>query len=98
MQPVVAVPQLSKEAEKLLSEAGRDPHGRIVRMNTNGGLYIQTNGREFVEDRTPRGEAKWEAVIRELETQVLIEPTSYKREVFQVTNEGYLIADLLKGR
>lgn len=96
--PVKIVPAISNDAQKLLSEAVKDPHGRIVRMETMGGLYLQTNGREFVEQRTPREEARWEAVLKELETQQLIESVSYKREVFQVANEGYRVADLLANR
>jgi hypothetical protein len=72
------VPRLSNDAERLLVEAAKDSHGRIVRMNTMGGLYIQTNGREFIEDRTAREEARWEAVLKELESQHLIEPLSLR--------------------
>ena len=63
-----------------------------------GGLYIQTNGREFVEQRTPREEARWEAVLSELESERLIQPLSFERQVFQVTSEGYRIADLIGER
>jgi hypothetical protein len=93
-----SVPTLSTDAQTLLIEAAKDPHGRVLRMSTNGGLYIQTNGREFVEQRTPREEARWEAVLSELELQDLIQPLSYERQVFQVSNEGYRIADLIGGQ
>ena len=93
--PARSLPTLSNDAQRLLAEAAKDSHGRIVRMDTMGGLYIQTNGREFIEQRTTREEALWEAVLTELESQHLIEPLSFERAVFRVTDEGYRIADML---
>ncbi|HEX6188640.1 MAG TPA: hypothetical protein VFZ40_11210 [Pyrinomonadaceae bacterium] len=70
---------LSEDALRLLREASKDPHGRLLRIQTNGGLFVQTNGHEFVEQRSARQEARWEAALNELEVKGLIQPLSYER-------------------
>ncbi|MGZ5481089.1 MAG: hypothetical protein ACXWID_03825 [Pyrinomonadaceae bacterium] len=84
---------LSGDALRLLKETAIDPHGRLLRFNTSAGLFIQTNGHEFVEQRTPREEARWEAILNELELQGLLQPLSYERQVFKITDDGYHTAD-----
>ena len=59
------------------------------------GLSIQTNGINFVEHRNPRSEAIWIGALQELCDNNLIEDRSYKGEVFAITREGYVLADLL---
>jgi hypothetical protein len=88
---------LSGDALRLLREASKDSHGRLLRIQTNGGLFVQTNGHEFVEQRSARQEARWEAVLNELEVKGLIQPLSYERQVFQVTDDGYRTADSTPG-
>jgi len=90
-------PELSKDAQLLLEQASRDRQGRILRITTNAGLSVQTNGKGFVEDGlSPRERAKWESAIEQLEQFGLIADRGYKREVFGITQDGYEIADRLK--
>ena len=83
------LPMLSDPAWALLREAAKDKNGTILRLLTMGGLSVQTNGRNFVEDREPKTEARWESVVRELSENGLIQDRGYKNEVFAVTDKGY---------
>ena len=65
-------------------------------MDLMEGLLIQTNGKEMVGNNNPRNIAIWEAVIKELERNRLIQDRGHKREVFGLTKDGYDIAELLK--
>jgi len=86
------IPQLTKEAQTLLKEASQDSGGYIYNL---GRGMLQTNEKNFGSDETPRLEAIWKGALLELEHQDLIEATSYERELFKVTREGYAIADLI---
>jgi len=89
-------PRLSKDAESLLKEASRDPHGHILRFTSSDGLSVQTNRKHFMEDGlSPRERAKWESAIEQLEQFGLIADRGYKREVFGITQDGYEMADRL---
>ena len=90
-------PPLSAEAKELLLEAAKDSRGMILRMRTQAGISIHTNGRSFIEGHSRREEAKWEAALNELEQLQLVRDPSYKRSIFELTHEGYRIADLFGG-
>jgi len=85
--------ELSESARELLIETSKDKDGILLRAPYVGGIHIQTNEREFVTDKNPRTEAKWEGAIRELEENGLIEAKSNKRELFSVTHKGFEMAD-----
>jgi hypothetical protein len=85
--------RLSESARELLLEASKDKSGILLRAPYKGGINIRTNEREFVIDKDPRTEAKWESAITELEENYLIEAKGYKRELFSVTHKGYEMAD-----
>jgi len=89
------IQNLSLEARLLLKEASQDRNGHIIRDLTLGGLNVETNDKQMVEDKSARNEAIWEAAIEELEKAGLIVDRGYKREIFRVTREGYELAELL---
>jgi hypothetical protein len=89
------IPQLSKEAKFLLQEASKDPHGHILHLSHLGGTSIQVNDQNVVEGNDRRTLALWEGAIEELEAEGLIRPTSYKREIYELTRLGYEVADQL---
>lgn len=89
------IPQLSREAQVLLKEATQDPAGTIMRLLHFGGLLVQTNRKQMVEGSDPRSQAIWEAAVEELENTGLIKDRGHKRQVFNVTREGYELAELL---
>ena len=82
-------PGLSDDAWALLREAAKDKHGTILRLRTMGGLSVQANERNMVEDRSPKTEARWESALRELVDEGLVQDRGYKNEVFGLTHKGY---------
>lgn len=88
---------ISKEARELLVEAVKDPNGSVIRVMTSGGLTVQANKRNMVtEPHNGRCEAIWQGALDELLENDLLADRGYKGEVFQVTREGYALADRLK--
>jgi hypothetical protein len=91
------IPKLSREAQVLLREASQDQGGDIMRLQFLGGhLLVQSNGRNFISENTPREHAIWEGAIEELEKKGLIKDRGQKRELFGITREGFEIAELIK--
>jgi len=58
---------LSDEAQELLIEAAKDPHGSVLWVPTKTSGDIQTNGQSFGNREDPREQAEWEAALRELD-------------------------------
>jgi len=86
--------QLALEAQELLLGAVDDPDGTILKTLSHDGLAVQTNGRQFVEDRQdPRSRTKWEGAVQELCVAGLVEERGQRGEVFQITNFGFSVAD-----
>jgi len=91
-----SLPKLSGEARILLKEASLDPHGTIIHVDYMEGTDVQTNGKNLIAENSNRREvAKWEQAIVELATEGLIVGQGYKGEIYQVTNLGYQIADMI---
>jgi len=89
-------PDLATEARELLIECSQDPSGTVLAIQTMDGFNVQTNGKQFVEQRNPRSEAKWKAALGELMTLGLLEDRSREGEVFGITNAGYEAAERLQ--
>jgi hypothetical protein len=87
---------LNAAAKELLIEAATDSDGTVLRIGSQSGLSISTNGRSFVEGDNARSQAKWEGAIRALADADLIRDRGYKGEVFGVTDRGFEVADRLK--
>ncbi len=83
----------SKDALTLLHAGAEDTHGTILMLRTMGGVTIQTNGREFTEAGSRRSEARWEGALNDLVLSGLVRSVSDRGEVFEVTREGYALAD-----
>ena len=94
-RPAAAAPALSKEATELLAAAAADGAGVILFERFGGGAEISTNDKTFNADSAPRTIALWEGAVEELEKRGYVRATSDKREVFEVTREGYAAADSL---
>ena len=90
-----SIPKLSNEARVLLKEASADSHGSIMHLRYIGGTNIQTNGKNLITQAERREIAKWEQALTELENSGLIVARGNKREVYEVTNLGYQIADMI---
>lgn len=87
---------LSDDVMALL-EAAVESNGRIQRIHTAGGLHLNAGGRNFLPaGYTPREEARWEAALKELLGQQLVEGVGSHGTSFRVTKQGYEVADKRK--
>lgn len=90
------LPQIGEEARILLKEASQDNHGTILYVRTLRGTDIQTNGKNLIPEQNPRIVAQWESALNELIDNNLIVERGQKGEIYQVTNLGYQIADMIE--
>ena len=88
-------PQLSEEAKELLLKAAKSTAGEIIRVRTMGGLVIQAGGRSIVESGDKRSEARWNGALEELLNYDLVNDPTGKGQLFEVTREGFEVADEL---
>lgn len=89
-------PQLTNEAKVLLKEASRDKHGTILYLRHLGGTDIQTNGKNLINSNERREVARWEGALHELVEKGFVIERSHKGQVFEISNEGYQIADMIE--
>jgi hypothetical protein len=94
--PPPDAPPLGEAAMALLIDASADRNGVIMRVRHTGGLVVKTNERNFVTEGDPRSVARWEGAVQELEWHGLIQDRGFKREVYNVTDEGYRVADIIR--
>ena len=87
---------LSHEAAQLLGAANADGSGVILFERFGGGSEISANNQVFNADSSARTLALREAAIEELERRGFVKATSEKREVFEMTKDGFTAADALK--
>lgn len=90
--------QLSADAVVILQTACKamsHTKGRLIRVDASNGLTLQAGDYaiEGVED--VREQARWEAALEELEQFGLIKASTYKREGFTVTYQGFQVYDEL---
>jgi hypothetical protein len=94
--PAPAIPQLSHAAQILLKEASKSKTGQIVRFSVSGGIVVQVNGQAFSGTYGEgRQRAELEGALDELEGEGLISDPNGKRVVFELTAEGFKVADLI---
>ena len=89
------IPALSQEARVLLKEASQDSGGTIIHARYIGGTAIQTNGKNLIPSNDRREVAKWEEALEQLRSYELVADRGHKGEVFEITNLGYQIADMI---
>ena len=89
------IPLLSPEARVLLKEASQDSGGSIIHARYIGGTTIQTNGKNLIPSNDRREVAKWEGALELLSSNGLVVDRGYKGEVYEITNLGYQIADMI---
>ena len=94
--PPKAAHDVSGEARILLMEAASSRDRTVMKFRTQAGLYVQANGKQFVQKGDPRSEATWEEAIEELCAHEMLRQTDAKGQVFSVTGQGYKLADLLR--
>lgn len=89
------IPDLSREARILLKEASQDSGGVVLHARYLGGTAIQTNGKNLIPSNDRREVAKWEEALEQLRSHELVVDRGYKGEVFEITNLGYQVADMI---
>lgn len=89
------LPSLSTEERIALKEASIDSNGNILMIRFIGGTLIQTNGKQLVQSNERREIAKWESAITGLLDKGLLVKRDSKGEIFEITNLGYQIADMI---
>lgn len=96
VQSNVKLPSLTNEALTLLKEASLDPHGHILYLRVIGGTHVQVNNKNMVSSNERREVAKWEAAIQQLINNQLLVAVGHKGEIFELTNLGYQLADMIE--
>lgn len=86
--------QLSEEAKTLLKAAAEKDDGTILKIASIGGRVIQAGGQSFGAERG-REAAKWENALNELINERLVVARGYKDQVFELTHQGWALADEL---
>ncbi len=89
------LPDLLPEARVLLKEASQDDGGTIIHARYIGGTSIQTNGKNLIPSNERREVAKWEQALEDLKAKDLVVDRGHKGEVFEITNLGYQVADMI---
>jgi hypothetical protein len=59
---------------------------------------IGANGKNMIEDPTPRNKAIWKSALDQLVDFGLLAPVGHQGTNFDVTKKGYEVADLIKSR
>ncbi len=95
LEPTSELPRLSPEARTLLKEASMDPQGMIMHVRFGGGAELQTNDKNLLTSNDRRDVARWEEALEELVRLDLILARGREGEVFEVSNLGYQIADMI---
>lgn len=83
---------VSEEAAVLLKAAAQDTHGVIMKIAVVGGRFIQAGGKTFGGEGG-RESAKWEHALNELVNSKYVVERGRKGEVFELTHEGWALAD-----
>jgi len=91
-------PGLSAEAQELLKAGSESPDGVIRQQEWDDNYSIRANGKEFVEQKSPRSRALWEGALTELEYHNLIVPNSHHRHEFRLTHKGFEFAGKLTAK
>jgi len=89
------LPTLSPEARVLLKEASQDQGGTIIHLRHLGGTDIHTNGKNLIPSNERREIAKWEQALEELTSKELVVTRGHEGAIFEVTNLGYQVADMI---
>lgn len=86
---------LSPEAKAILLAAVKGDGHVTCFKDLRSGPEISTNGKSLMPDRENRTAALWLGGIEDLQRRRLIKDAGHKGEVFNVTREGYEMADEL---
>ncbi|GAB1268366.1 hypothetical protein NBRC116493_16190 [Aurantivibrio infirmus] len=83
---------LSEFAKNLLKAAASDKNGTIMKPKTIGEQSIQAGGKVFGKG-SKREYAAYDSALKELMANGYVIGVGYKDEIFELTHEGWLLAD-----
>jgi len=86
--------ELSDEAKAILKAAVAGG-GRLIHVKYMGGDDIQAGGQSMIPDKDPRTIACWLGGLEDLRRRRYVKDLGHKGEVFEVTREGFEVADEL---
>ena len=86
--------RMSNEAKALLKAAASTDDGTILKIVWMGGRVVKAGGQSFGAEGG-RDAAKWEGALNELLDHGLVVPRGYKDQVFELTHQGWSLADML---
>ena len=90
--------KLSAEARQLLIAATQGVNGRILYRSDGDGTTLNAGSGNLVAENTTRCIANWRAALDELKTFRLIADLNGEGMIFDLTREGFRIADLITDR
>lgn len=88
-------PSLSEEAKTIVKTAAKNEHGTILKIATMRGRSVSAAGVDF-GGGSLREAAKWENALNELLDAGFVVERGYKGEVFELTHQGWNLADDLE--
>ena len=89
--------KLSKEAEELLSKAGKTADGVIMEIKTKSGTVFQVGNYVVDISNGARGIARMEAAVTELIKRNYVIPRGKSGEILNITDKGYKYLDAVDG-
>lgn len=78
-----------------MKEASQDRGGTIIHARYISGTDIQTNGKNLLPSNDRREIAKWEEALEQLKFHGLIIDRGHKGEIYEITNLGYQVANMI---
>lgn len=94
VQPKENKYSLTDEAITLLKAAAQNDDGTILKVAYIGGRHIQAGSQQFGAEGG-RESAKWENALNELVSGGFVVARGYKDQVFELTHQGWALADKL---
>ncbi|MDO8894167.1 hypothetical protein [Nitrosomonas sp.] len=91
-----SMPNLTNEAKILLKEASKDRNGTIIHLRYISGTDIQANGKNFIDSNERREVARWESALTELVEKALLIAIGNKGEIYEISNYGFQVADMIQ--
>lgn len=88
-------PSLSEEAKTIVKTAAKNEHGTILKIATMRDRSVSAAGVDF-GGGSLREAAKWENALNELLDAGFVVERGYKGEVFELTHQGWNLADDLE--
>ncbi|OPX54398.1 hypothetical protein SAMN02745127_02821 [Oceanospirillum multiglobuliferum] len=86
--------KLSEKARELLLSAASEDKGVIMTPKTLGEQSIQAGKKSFGKN-SKRDYAEYQSALNELVTSRYVQPVGHKGEIYELTHEGWQLADAL---